>query len=335
MIMSMILQTESKVMRMMLKNKMISALISLLVTLMMLAVLTPSLASADAYEITLICKCDDLPVSGMEWKVFRIGEIRSGNIVLTGDFSGASIDIHGDGSDEINSSAKTLESFVLGNSILPLAEGISDTSGNVSFTLEEAGLYLAMSSGSDESYGFAAAPFIFEVTRGSHDTTSLFPKVFDLTITSEQTTYKLKKVWDDGNDNNKKRPAEITADLFRNGRLEKTVLLNEDNNWEYTWTEEDNSSEWRVAERDIPKDYKVFVDYDTTQFVIKNTYDDPEQPKVTTVPATTGIVTSTVPSPDLPQTGQLWWPVFALSAGGILLITAGLFIGTKRKNDEK
>ena len=37
--------------------------------------------------------------------------------------------------------------------------------------------------------------------------------------------------------------------------------------------------------------------------------------------------------PKLPQTGQLWWPVFAAAAAGVLLLVAG--VGNKRKNGSR
>ena len=55
---------------------------------------------------------------------------------------------------------------------------------------------------------------------------------------------------------------------------------------------------------------------------------------VTTETVTTTVVTPPPPPPDnpnLPQTGQLWWPVPFLCGGGLTLIAAGAWI---RKNDE-
>ena len=39
-------------------------------------------------------------------------------------------------------------------------------------------------------------------------------------------------------------------------------------------------------------------------------------------------------SVKLPQTGQLWWPVVPLSIGGVLFISAGLVMKSKRKSDD-
>ena len=39
-------------------------------------------------------------------------------------------------------------------------------------------------------------------------------------------------------------------------------------------------------------------------------------------------------STKLPQTGQLWWPVVPLSIGGVLCLSAGLVIRTRKKSDD-
>jgi LPXTG-motif cell wall-anchored protein len=39
----------------------------------------------------------------------------------------------------------------------------------------------------------------------------------------------------------------------------------------------------------------------------------------------------TVKKGNLPRTGQLWWPVILLAAGGILFVVWGLIIKRKRK----
>ncbi|MGN0373289.1 MAG: LPXTG cell wall anchor domain-containing protein [Enterocloster sp.] len=41
-----------------------------------------------------------------------------------------------------------------------------------------------------------------------------------------------------------------------------------------------------------------------------------------------------LPSGKLPQTGQLWWPVPILAAGGALCLLAGLISGKKRRQDD-
>ncbi|MCR4644606.1 MAG: LPXTG cell wall anchor domain-containing protein [Oscillospiraceae bacterium] len=53
--------------------------------------------------------------------------------------------------------------------------------------------------------------------------------------------------------------------------------------------------------------------------------------QTTTQTVTTTDVTSK--GDDLPQTGQLWWPVPILAGGGLLLFGAGLYL--RKKKDVK
>ena len=152
----------------------------------------------------------------------------------------------------------------------------------------------------------------------------------------------------DNDDNAKMRPVYVTVDLFKNGELFDTVTLNEENNWQFFWDELDPEAEWRVAEREIPVKYDVIVDYNSTQYLIKNTYNPSRKTgggtatQTTTTTSTTTSVTSTTTTtapvtttttPKLPQTGQLWWPVVPLAAGGVVMLVLGVSL-PKKKEDE-
>ena len=63
------------------------------------------------------------------------------------------------------------------------------------------------------------------------------------TTTSEATfTYiqlvevKVTKVWDDSDNQDGKRPDDVTVNLLADGRIIDTVTLSEENSWTYTWT---------------------------------------------------------------------------------------------------
>ncbi len=63
-------------------------------------------------------------------------------------------------------------------------------------------------------------------------TTTTITNTFD--ISSEKTEATVKKVWDDNNDQDGKRPTEVTVRLLRNGTpIGSDILLNDGNNWEY------------------------------------------------------------------------------------------------------
>lgn len=58
------------------------------------------------------------------------------------------------------------------------------------------------------------------------------------TRTSELTEIEVEKVWDDNNDQDRKRPASVTVQLYADNRpvQGKTVVLSEDNDWKASFT---------------------------------------------------------------------------------------------------
>ena len=51
----------------------------------------------------------------------------------------------------------------------------------------------------------------------------------------EETTVKVNKVWDDSNNQDGKRPTEVTVTLKENGEFKQTIELNNQNNWTHTF----------------------------------------------------------------------------------------------------
>ena len=123
---------------------------------------------------------------------------------------------------------------------------------------------------------------------------------------------KVIKVWkDDGREAD--RPGMIEVQLLGDGEVHETVRLDADNSWRYTWTGLDGTKEWLVVEKKAPEGYTVSVKREGTTVFITNTKESPEEPPET-----------------LPQTGQLWWPVFLLGGAGLVLLLTG-FVGTLRR----
>ncbi|MBO4788157.1 MAG: Cna B-type domain-containing protein, partial [Lachnospiraceae bacterium] len=68
---------------------------------------------------------------------------------------------------------------------------------------------------------------------------------------TEETEAKVKKVWDDADDQDGYRTADVTINLLADGEVIDTVKLSKDNNWSYEWTKLDK----KAAGKDI--DYTV------------------------------------------------------------------------------
>jgi len=70
--------------------------------------------------------------------------------------------------------------------------------------------------------------------------------------TYEQLT--VRKIWNDDGTN---RPDSVNVNLLCDGAVKRSVVLNEDNQWTYTWDRLDDKYDWSVEEVDIPEGYTV------------------------------------------------------------------------------
>ncbi len=171
----------------------------------------------------------------------------------------------------------------------------------------------------------------------------------------------VKKVWNDQH-NTSGRP-NILPIIVRGehpaGVITGSAVLSSNNNWTATFQGVSGDAVWSVEEYDVPSGYTKSITSSglvngTITFTITNTLGggsggggggggggptiipDGNTPQGTTTPAitdpTTVIPDGIVPAdntslrPSLPQTGQNWILVWVLSAAGILLLLAGLFV---------
>ncbi len=311
--------------------------------------------SEQLHSIKLICHNDDIILTGMEWNLYRIGERHIDKIVLSGAFSDYPVDMSDLSEENVEQIAKTLESYAVADDISPVMSGATDGAGELSFDSLSRGVYLAVGKKLKIDYTcYVASSLILEVRDSdvsfSYDA---FPKFKYATLGSEQMSYTVRKVWINDTSESVEYPPNVTIDLFKNGELYDTVILNTDNKWEHHWTDLDNSNKWYVVERNIPVNYTVLIDFNSTQYIIKNSYTSIETSSVVTdittatpidfsttyLINTSAKTTMTVPQtsvtslPPLAQTGQPWMAVIILSSSGILLLIIGLMI-KKRNNDE-
>ena len=127
-----------------------------------------------------------------------------------------------------------------------------------------------------------------------------------------QTTERtVVKVWDDrGSESG--RPSSVTVTLLADGEAWDTQALSDSNGWRFTWRDlpatDDGGAEiaWSVSESAV-SGYTPSVSQSGTTLVLTNS----------------------VSSPRLPQTGQLWWPVPLLAVGGLALLVVGAALGRR------
>ncbi|WP_028518498.1 Cna B-type domain-containing protein [Ruminococcus flavefaciens] len=316
-------------------------------------------------SIQLICRKDDVILTGMKWRIYKVGERSGSGIALTGAFAGYPIDTSNITEENVEQIAKTIASYAVVDELTPVGEGETDKNGELVFSSLSKGVYLAVGKTLQVDKTFYVPSTLLLETNDSDVVFSYdaYPKFAYITLSNTVDSYTVKKVWINDTPDSIAHPTYVTVDLYCNDKIFDTVTLNEENNWEYRWNDLAPVNDWYVVERYIPTNYTVIIDFNSNQYLIKNSYAPEYTPvttSVTTGTATTGTATTTSASidqtvktnststattkttakttqtsvlPPLTQTGQLWWPVIPLAAGGFILITLGVLI--KSKKDDK
>lgn len=102
-------------------------------------------------------------------------------------------------------------------------------------------------------------------------------------VTGQQLT--VRKLW--AGDNEKDRPSQVTVNLLKDGNVQETRVLNEANQWTWTWGNLSRWSKWTVEEADVPEGYEASCETTGNTTFITNTkiteggdviIPDPEEP---------------------------------------------------------
>ena len=340
----------------------LTAALTLGAGLLLSAFLPADAAAADDKSITLYCRQNETILNGMEWSLYRVGTRDGSDVDLIPELDGYSMDLGDLSAESVDTAAKTIGSYIIAAGVSPLSTGYTNTQGELEFGNLSNGLYLAKGKvlNIDNKWYFPST-LLIEINDADFSMSyDAYPKFYYETETGQEKTYTVKKVWIDDEPGKKKRPISITVDLFKDSEYYDSVTLDETNDWEYTWGSLEAGAEWTVAEHEIPVPYRVLIDSNRTQYLVRNSFDpgipiDSSDEETETTPTgaaatetattsvTTTVTTQTTPAvttvPEttpskLAQTGQLWWPVIPLTLGGILLIGTGAVISGKKK-DEK
>lgn len=300
-----------------------AALLSLLVALLLLPMHVFAAGSIDLnreVSLTISCRDGSTPLTGAPFNLYLVATVDAfGELTETDDFSQFNVDIRGSNAEAWKTLASTLEGYVLRDAIVPADSGNIDAQGSLSFPTDErrltAGLYLVLGERHTQNDCYYDPAPCMVMLPGQDLENNLWN--YDVSINAKYEcsaipdrfiSRKVLKIWKDAG-HQSARPQEVIIQLLRDGIVYDTVTLNAGNNWRYTWEQLDNRYTWTVAEKEC-KGYTVKITREGTAFMVTNTYrgSNPDTPG----------------KPNLPQTGQLWWPVPVLLAAGLLLVVIGL-----------
>lgn len=256
-------------------------------------VLTISAFAYAAGSITFTYITDNVRFS-----LYRIGDINAdGSFNLSGSFAKYDVSL----SDK--AAAQTLEGYVDRDSIPALMTAKTDSESKAVFGGLDKGIYLILGETvTKNNVKYTALPVIASVTQGS--SISINGKHEAESIPSysgggggggsgnRYTSITVIKVWK-GN----KARTEITAQLLKDDQVYDEVVLNEKNNWRYTWSKISKTNEWSVVEKEVPSGYVVGVEKDGATYIITNTPKEdvptPDTPDGPTIKESTEATSST------------------------------------------
>lgn len=198
---------------------------------------------------------------------------------------------------------KTLECIY--NSNVFSEEKTTDSFGYTRFNNLDLGLYLVEQTNKVEGYS-NIDPFLIAIPTLENNIW-----IYNIEATPKTDIIRLmdiivEKKWDIINGNN--TPDKVLVQLLKKDEVIDTIILNNENNWTYTWKQIEASDEYSVKEIEIPAGYTATYRTVDNKFIITNTK-------------------------TLVQTGQNILLIQVLVSIGLIFIITGLIIN-KRNNYE-
>ena len=286
----------------------------------------------------------DFAISGADFRLYKVGQIPASGganfepVAPFTDSTAYPVDwskMAGKDAQVWRNMANTLAGLIAVNQPEATQSGVTNASGRLVFSGLSDGLYLAVAdkaevkvagasglsgaSGASSASGAAGKKQVWTCSSanmlvavpengvtGATRELSIEPKTECATQPPATVERTVKKIWNDRNNSDGKRPTFITVKLVRDGEPCASVKLDESNKWTHTWTGLDASHEWTVVEAAVPDGYTTISDVESTSTDITNTHTPPAPP------AKTGA--------NVQQAA--WIAVGVLAAGLVLLIVA-------------
>lgn len=237
------------------------------------------------------------PLEDTLYHIYRVGSLENGDVVFDRDFAGVD-------TSDLATAAGVMAQMIQQTGIrTPIAEARVQ-GGKAVFTGLPMAVYLVTGEpGVENGVNYYPTPFLLSMPQTGEDGNYLW--TVEVTGKREMDMdISVVKRW--VGDRVAGRPASITVHLVLDGKdYGDPVKLNYANQWSYTW-ENLPPKNWYVREDATPR-YSTVIVRDGNTFVITNTWK------------------------RIPQTGQLWWPVTALTLAGLGLLCLGIL--RRRKGD--
>ena len=267
-------------------------------------------------SLSLTCGYQTKALEGMQLRIYRVADgTADTGFTLSGAFASFPVLISGLSASGWSTAAATLASYIQPNGIAATASAQTGATGIASFSGLTQGMYLVVGDTlkiGRNSYFLEpfliALPALSKTGAWQYDVHA-FPKIVD-PEEGVPDFYDLLvvKQWEDVG-STIKRPPSIEIALLRDGVVFDTRTLSAANNWRYTWTNLSNQYIWSALETTTLSNYTVTYQRSAATLVITNTTKTPGEKEPV--------------NPIIPNTGLIWWPVYALAGAGLLLFAIG------------
>lgn len=253
-------------------------------------------------SVTLMDQDGKTPISGAELSLYHVATVSlnsKNNLSYT--FTNAFEDC-GCALDDPALSVK-LDAFVKKHTV-SAEKLVTDDHGKVTFTNLPLGLYFVRQTNTVAGYA-PCTSFLVMVPNQNDDS-----YVYDVNASPKTDVAKLKditikKVWN--TDASTEAVDSVTIQLLRDGVVVETATLSAQNNWQVIYTDMPESDVYSIVEVNIPKGFTATYSQRGYVFTVTN-------------------------SASLIQTGQLIWPIPVLAMAGLCLITVGILVLRKPRN---
>ena len=259
--------------------------------------------SVGSISVTLMDQDGKTPIAGAELSLYYVASAElNNNNNLSYTFTDAFEDC-GAALNDPELSGK-LDAFIKEHSV-SAEKLVTDANGNAALTNLPLGLYLVKQTSTVAGYAPCTS---FLVTVPNHSEAGY---VYNVNATPKTDVEKLvsitiKKVWN--TDVSTKVADSVIVQLLQDGIVLETARLNEQNNWEVTYTNMPKSDAYSIVEVNVPKGFTATYSQSGYVFTVTN-------------------------SASLIQTGQLIWPIPVLAMAGLSLIAVGTIVLRKLRNE--
>lgn len=241
----------------------------------------PAATAATTAEgsLTVTYQYQEAALNNADINLYRLADWSAkGGYTPTGDFANHTAypvdwDILNADQQTLRDFANTMAGYIAVNK--PTAENTlkTDSAGVATFNQLKDGLYLAVVAPYQGNVLTCQTAAMLVALPNVHKdaadqrTLSIEPKA-DCAV-PPTTTISVTKVWKDKDQS--KRPESVTMNLLQDGKIYDSIMLNNANDWKYTWKGLQAKHEYTVVEANMPGNYTALVDRENNDYTVTNT----------------------------------------------------------------